>query len=415
MKSRLCSVLATLVAICAGPATAANLTFSDAIALVSRESPELAAKAEQLEAVRQAAVPAGALPDPKLVVGIDNVPLGADRFSLSRDFMTMQRFGVMQEFPSRAKRAARVAAGQGLVAAAQAQSDVSRIAAIRQTAIAWIARDAAEKQLAQMESFVAENVLFEATTRARIVSGLGLATEAVAARQEAAMIDERRDELRARVEQALATLRQWLGSAAQSPLAGEPPDWSIDNEGLLHTLQQHPEFAVFDAQALVLNAGIAEAQAAKRPDWSMEVAYQKRGPQFSDMVSLQFTVDLPIFTRTRQSPLIAAQRAQRRALDSAREVGLREHVQQLESGLAEYRRLLNAVQRQRDVLMPLADEKALLAMADWRGGKSSVTQVIVARLERIDAGLKLTALEGQRRQLAASLHYTYSRETGEQP
>ena len=44
--------------------------------------------------------------------------------------------------------------------------------------------------------------------------------------------------------------------------------------------------------------------------------------------------------------------------------------------LAEYHRLRSAVDRQRDVFLPLADEKVTLAMADWRGGKISVMDVI---------------------------------------
>jgi outer membrane protein TolC len=54
-------------------------------------------------------------------------------------------------------------------------------------------------------------------------------------------------------------------------------------------------------------------------------------------------------------------------------------------------------------------------MADWRGGKISVMEVINARRERIDAGLRLIALEGERLQVAANLHYTYDEHAGEQP
>jgi cobalt-zinc-cadmium efflux system outer membrane protein len=405
------------LAIGAGSSSAQGLSLADAIALELRESPTRIASSEQVEAARQAAKPAGALPDPRLLLGIDNLPVdGPDQYSFSRDFMTMQRIGVMQEFPSRAKLGARVAGAQGRIAVAEAQSRLTRLDVIRQTAMAWIARSTAEQQLTQIDSLAAENRLFEAAVRARLSSGQGMATDAVAARLEAALIEERRDELRAQREQAIAVLRQWIGSpAAELPLTGDAPDWPIDREVLQHRLEHHPVFALLDAKGRALDADVAEAEAAKRPDWSMEMAYQRRGPQFSNMVSLQVSVDLPVFAGSRQDPQIAARRAERRALDADREAEVREHAQMLESDLAEYHRLRRAVDRQRDVFLPLADEKVTLAMADWRGGKISVMEVIDARRERIDAGLKMIALEGERLQVAANLHYTYDEHAGEQP
>ena len=406
-----------LMALCAGSSAAQGLSLADAIKLASREPPTLVASAAQVEAAREAARPAGALPDPKLLLGIDNLPIdGPDQYSLSRDFMTMQRIGVMQEFPSRAKRTARVAGAQSRIAVAEAQSQLTRIDAIRQTVMAWIARSTAEQQLAQVDSLAAENRLFEAAVRARLSSGQGMATDAVAARQEAALIEDRRDEFSARREQAIAELRQWIGSsAAELPLTGEAPSLSIDDGLLKARLQHHPEFTLIDAKGRTLDAEVAEAQAAKRPDWSMEMAYQRRGPQYSSMVSLQVSIDLPVFAGSRQDPRIAARLSERRMLHADREAEVREHTQRLESYLAEYHRLRSAVDRQRDVLLPLADEKVTLAMADWRGGKIGVMDVINARRERIEAGLKLIALEGERQQVAANLHYTYDEHAGEQP
>lgn len=406
-----------LLAACAGSSFGEGLSLANAMALASRDAPALLAGAEELEAARQAAKPAGALPDPKLLLGIDNFPVdGPDRYSFSRDFMTMQRIGVMQDFPSRAKRDARVAGAQGRIGVAEAQLRLARLTAMRQTVLAWIARRTAERQLAQMDSLVAENQLFGAAVRARLAGGQGLATDAIAERMEAALIAEHRDALRARSQQATAALTQWIGNtAAELPLTGEIPDWPIDGTFLRQALHHLPDVALIEAQGRTLDAYVAEARAAARPDWSMEMAYQRRGPQFSNMVSLQVTVDLPVFAGSRQAPQLAARRAERRALDAHREVELREHSQKLESGVVEYDRLRSAVDRQRDVFVPIADEKVTLAMADWRGGKISVMEVIAARRERIEAGLRLIDLEGEQLQTAAQLHFTYAEHAGELP
>ena len=392
------------------------LTFDEALRLAQENAPQLKAREEDVAAAQSNSLPAGELPDPKLELGIDNLPIsGPDRYSVSRDFMTMRRIGVMQEFPNGAKRKARVAVAQDKVAVAEAQTRITRLTILRETAIAWIARKTVEQELAHMDDLRAENRLLDSAVKAMLAGGKGTPTDPVMPRQEAALIEDRADELRTRREQAIATLKRWIGTAAEDSLQGAAPDWPISRDVLAHSLHRHPELTGFDSQERMLDAEIGEAQAEKRPDWALELAYQKRAPQFGDMVSLQVSFDLPIFPASRQDPKIAAKRAERTGLDAEREATLREHAAVLESDLAEYRRLANAVKRQREVLLPLADEKVELAMAAWRGGKGSLAEVVAARREHIDAELKTIELDGQRRQVAARLYYAYGDHPGAQP
>ncbi len=410
-----CAGMALLLTHTVVIAAADPLSFDAALALALREAPMLAANAAQLDAARQAAIPAGELPDPKLALGVENLPIeGPDRFSLSSEAMTMRRIGVMQEFPNRAKRDARVAVARGRVELATAQIEVTRLIVMRETAVAWIVRDTVERQLARIDGLFAENQLFAAAVQARLAGGQGMATEIVMPRQAAAEIEARRDDLLARREQAIAALRRWVGTAADAPLVGGTPAWPIGHESLLHGLHRHPEIEFFIPQAQVLEAQVAEAQAAKKSDWALEFAYQNRAAQFGDMVMLQVSFDLPVFAGSRQEPLIAAKRAERTALDAEREAMLRAHAAELESDLADYKRLGNAIKRQRELLLPLADEKITLALAAWRGGRGTLSELISARSERIDTELKAIALEGEQRQLAARLHYVYGAEQGEQ-
>jgi outer membrane protein TolC len=389
-------------------AFAEPLSFNAALALAVRETPTLRAESAQVDAARQAAIPAGELPDPKLTLGLDNVPVeGVDRFSLSSEPMTMQRIGVMQEFPNNAKRGARVEVARGRIALSEAQIRITRLTVLRETAAAWIARDTVEHQLALIDGLYGENRLFDAAVRARIAGGKGSAMDAVAARQEAAMIDARRDELIARRQQSIAALKRWVGPRADAPLEGNAPNWPIVHDTLAHALHRHPELAIFDPKAQVLDAEVAEARADKKPDWALELAYQKRGAQFGDMATVQVSFDLPVFAATRQDPKIAARLAEREGVDAEREAVMREHASMLEADFAEYQRLDKAVRRQREVLLPLAGEKVNLALAEWRGGKGDLANLAMARRERIEAELMALALEGERQKMAARLHYAY--------
>ncbi|NDP46908.1 MAG: TolC family protein [Sulfuriferula multivorans] len=410
--SRLPLCCTAALAVLVGPAFAEPLSFDVALAIALSETPALRAEAAQINAARQAVIPAGELPDPRLAFGLNNVPIeGANRLSLDSEPMTMQTIGVMQTFPNMAKRGARVDAARGRLAMTEAQTRITRLAVLRETAVAWIARDAVERQLARIDALEAENRLFDAAVRARIAGGKGSALEAVAPRQESAMIDSRRDDLTARRQQAIAALKRWVGPRAAAPLTGTSPDWPMTRGALEHALHGHPELAIFDPRGRVLDAEVAEARADKNLDWALELAYQKRGAQFGDMATVQVSFDLPLFAVNRQDPKIAAKLAEREGLNAEREAVLREHAAMLESDFAEYQRLFSAVKRQRDVLLPLAGEKVDLAMASWRGGKGELVDLVMARRERIDAELRAIALEGERQQMAARLHYAYSEPT----
>ncbi len=403
------ALLALAVASFASRVSADPLSFDNALTLAVRETPALRAEAAQVDAARQASIPAGALPDPKLALGFDNVPIeGPNSFSLSSEPMTMTRFGLMQEFPNESKRDARVAVARGRIDLTEAQSRITRLTVLRETALAWIARHTVERQLARIDALDSENRVFDAAIRARIAGGKGKALEAVASRQEAALIEARRDDLTARRQQAIAALKRWIGPRAEAPLQGSVPEWSINRDVLTHELHGHPELSIFDPRERVLNAEVAEAQADRKPDWALEMAYLKRGSQYGDMAMLQVSFDLPVFAATRQDPKISAKLAERAGLDAEREAVMREHAAMLEKDLAEYQRLDNAVRRQRQVLLPLASEKVDLAMAAWRGGKGELVDLVMARRELIDADLEAIALEGARRQMAAQLHFAYS-------
>lgn len=390
-----------------------TLSFATALALAAGDTPTLGARAAQLEAARQGVAPAGELPDPRLALGIANLPIdGPDRFRADRDFMTMRGVGLMQEFPNPAKRRARVAGAEGRVAVAVAEQQTTARRLRADTAVAWIARASAEAQLARLDDLAIENRHFAAAVAAQVAAGGGKASAAVEPRLEAAAIEARRDVLAARREQAIATLRRWLGDAADAPLVGAIPALPISADTLRHGLHRHPALAVFAAKDDVLAAAVDEGKAAKRPDWAVEAAYQQRAAPFSDMVSVQLSFDLPLFADTRQDPQIAARRAEQIALAAERDAAFREHRAMLAAGLAEYRRLTRALARQRELLLPLAHQKVALATAAWGGVKADLTEVMAARRERIDAELAAIALDGERTQVAAGLYFSYA-EPGE--
>ena len=404
--------LVLLLSMSVMPAHATPLSFDDALQLAEHHAPTLEAQQAQVDAVNSLTISAGELPDPKLSIGIENFPIsGPPRFSFSEDNMTMEKIGLMQEIPNNDKRRARVAEAEAAVDRAGIEKTVAALRVRRETALAWIARHTVERKFRLLDELDHENQLLAEAVRARQVGASISPDDAVMPEVEAAMLAERRDELVRDQETAKAALRRWIGPDGDAPLAGDPPQWPIARDVLAHQLHQHPELAAFGPMGQMLDAEVREAEAMKKPDWAVELAYQRRDQDFGDMVSLQFTFDLPLFPGKRQDPQIAAKRAERLKLDAEREATLREHIEMLETDLAEYEQLERSLHRQQETLLPLAQKKVDLALAGYSAGKTELLHVIAARRDLIDLRLRTIDLEGQRTGTAARLHYAYGEET----
>ncbi|EJF70317.1 CzcC family heavy metal RND efflux outer membrane protein [Pseudomonas sp. Ag1] len=407
-------VRALVMGVLAWPTLASALTLDEALRLAQNNAPSLTAESSKLQAATQAAIPAGELPDPKLVVGLQNFPVGGpNRGTLYGDDMTEQMIGIQQQVPSRDKRKARVELASASVDTAAAEGRIERLNVRQATAQAWIRAYAVERKEALFKDFYQQNRLLQDTVRAQLAGGRGQPSDVVIPKQEASDLAEREDELIQQRVQARAALKRWIGPAASEAPSGQLPNWKIDTTGFTHNLHQHPVLQAFAPRTREAEARLNEAKAQKTSDWSWEVDYQHRGREYGDMVSLQFTFDLPIFPGRRQNPGIAAKQAELDQLDAEREAKTREHTQELEDDLANYQRLDRAVQRSQDSLVPLAEEKLSLSLAGYRAGKGDLMSVVSARREWVEARFKQIDAIEQRALTGAQLYFAYGEPANE--
>lgn len=384
------------------------LTLAQTLGIAEQQAPSLQAQAASAQAARSALTPAGELPDPKLKLGIQSLPIeGDNRWQVDQDGMTMQMIGLMQEVPNRAKRQARVEAAQADVALADVQHSLARLQVRQRAAEAWIAAFAVQRKLKLFAQLYDENRLFARAIAARLAGGRGQTAEGVLARQEEALLAEQEDALRRDQRIARAALARWVGSAADDPLEGDWPQWSAAPEHYRHGLAQHPALLAYEPISRQAEARVREAVAEKTPDWSWGVDYLRRGREYGDMVNLTLSFDLPLFVGSRQGPKIAAERARLVAVEAEREALEREHRQELAADLAEYERLDRALARLDDTLLPLAEEKVALAMADYRAGRGELLAVVEARRQRVETRLRHIDLARDRALNNARLHFAF--------
>lgn len=382
----------------------AGLSFDETTRLAREQAPALLGQHSALAGAQAARASAATLPDPRLTVGIDNLPIsGPDRLRLTRDFMTMQRIGLMQEVPNRAKREARAAGAQARVAREQAVLAVARLTVQREAALAWLAVFYAERRALQLNDLERENRVVLDTLAARIGAGSAIPAEQTMARQESLALADRRDDAVRDQAKARAALRRWVGARADEALDGEPPALALQPEAVRAGVHRHAEIAPFAAMQAMAQAEAGEMQAEQRGDWAWELAYSRRGAQFGDMVSFQFSFDLPWQKGQRQQPQIVAKQKEVERVQAERDEALRRHAEEVEAQLAE----LQALDAQRARLeasgQPLAAERVSLALASYQAGRGDLAAVLAARREAVETRLRLIDLNAQRAALQVRL------------
>jgi outer membrane protein TolC len=357
---------------------ATDLSFDDALSIAIARAPMLEARQLQVTASREEAARAAALPDPKLKIGVANLPVtGADAFDFGADFMTMKQIGVMQEFPARAKRQARQTVADRTVEQAQALSTAERQTVRQAVAQAWIALWAAHREVAALRALREPTDVAVRAAKARLAGGTGSAVDAMATQNAALELENRIDAAEASLEAARASLARWLGEdPAELRIDGAPPALTalrVAPPTLLASLDRQGPLLPWRSREAVAEAQVEAAMAEKRPDWSLGVTYGQRdrspeGLSRSDMLMVEFAIDLPLFTRNRQDRGIAARRAELDAVAAEREDARRVQAETVRRVLAEWDGLKRQVTRQEAETLPLANDRSRTALAAYGAG-----------------------------------------------
>ena len=121
------------------------------------------------------------------------------------------------------------------------------------------------------------------------------------------------------------------------------------------------------------------AAIATQPDYSVELSYGVRGSAYTDMVSLMFRMDLPVFAGTRQDPAALARAKQAEQARAQAEEARRRYEAEVRAALADYEIALARVERNEKEIVPIAEERAKATLAAYEGGRADLNAVLEAR------------------------------------
>lgn len=384
------------------------LSLDRALQLAQGRSRQLTAQDAAATASREMGIAAGRLPDPTLKLGVNNLPInGEDRFSLTRDFMTMRSIGVMQEITRGDKLKARSARFNREAEAAEASRAVGLANLRRDTAMAWLDRYYQERMLEVLRTQRAEAGLQIEAADAAYRGGRGTQADIFAARSMVAQMDDRIRQTAKQIGTAKIKLARWVGDDASQAL-DTPPSLDavpLNLLGLEGQLAHHPHIAVMAKQEEVARADADIAQSNKHPDWSVELMFNQRGPAYSNMVSVNVSIPLQWDQKNRQDRELSAKLVVAEQMRAQREEATREHIAETRMWLQEWQSNRERLAHYDSDLIPLSLERTRAAIAAYRGGSGQLTSVLEARRMEIDTRMDRLRLAMETAALWAQLEY----------
>ncbi|CNE46807.1 outer membrane efflux protein [Yersinia nurmii] len=405
----------TLLTLCQPlAAQAVDITLNQAISSAEHYSAELSANQHQVNALENMASSATQLPDPKLKFGIENLPVGGNNgHRFTREGMTMQRIGIMQDYVSSDKRQRKADTLSAEARKTAAASETIRARLQKDAAQSWLDLALAEQAVKDAQKLVLESEKQIGVKRAGVIGGASPASSVVDSRLKRIAMQDRLTNAERDVRLAQARLTQLTGLEV-TKTSGSLPTFTrlpADVAVLQTAVFQHPEVLQARREAEVAKARSAQSAIAAIPDIGVEVYYAKRSEDYDDMAGVMVTVDLPLFRSQRQDKDYAADVS--RALEANDQLTLltRDHRAQLDTLLAQYQATQQRWQRQTQEVLPLQKQRLDLIIAQYQANKSDLSSVMDARLALLESGLNTRDAARELASLWVAIRYLIPQET----
>jgi outer membrane protein TolC len=326
-------VLAARIGPAAEPATPddAGAEVAALVAEALRKNPDVLAARQEAAAAAARVGPAGALPDPTVVVGYENDGVAP---SLGTEPMTRLAFAAQQAipFPGKLGLARDVAKADAARARTRPERVALGLAAGVRRAYADLLESREEVRLVDEQIETWRDI--EAVIRARYAAGMGTQQDILRAQSERTRLLQQRRRDEASEYRALAVLRGLLFRPPDAPIptagrltAAPVPSAPASAEILAMALDATPELK--DAALAKERAKLASELARRnmRPDFVASAAYMNRGG-LPLMWSAAVGVSVPLWAGEKQRPLILEADSLFESA-SARETSLRRQIQAL--------------------------------------------------------------------------------------
>ncbi|MCB2081545.1 MAG: TolC family protein, partial [Rickettsiales bacterium] len=315
-------VFAFFLMFLAGTAQAA--TFDDYVERLA-EHPQVMQILEQGTRYKELADGEMGLPDPTIMLGVDNVPVNDPAFD--RFLPTSKVIGFSQAIPSYSLRQAKSEKQEALSEKQQLMADYTheRLKAMLITMLAK--HDQVKKQQEYAEEQLKHYQELENYFKGRLEAGSGVYWRFSEVDVERSLVEQRLNDLKAERDDIEAELVRLVGEVPQIPLPNIPHrEWSKQPETLYPV-------RIAGEEVTAAEKDVDAAEAGFGPNYGINATYKQResGSNFrgDDWFSVQATVSIPLWYEWNQKPKLRAAEAGKRSAAQAYDDMVRQWVRQM--------------------------------------------------------------------------------------
>jgi outer membrane protein TolC len=365
------------------------LTLEQAEKMALVDEPGIISQQWQMQSLSAQSIADGQLMDPKLQVGLNNLP--TDSFDFDQENMTQFKVGIVQQFPagdSLRLKQQKTEKQSELLLSKIADRKLSIIKQVRLTYFEIYYWETAKKTIQKNKHFFSQLVEI---VQSMFAVGRNNQQDLIRAQLELSRLDDRLVKITQKINSQRYKLSRWIGSSlssqrltAQLPLLSIPAI-SDDVEILSQFFYRHPKIVEIDKQLEISRKEIELVKESYKPAWALNVGYGYRdnnpnGQSRSDFISAGVSIDLPLFTANRQDKKLLAKENRYQSLKDKRVDKLRQLVANLQQQAANEEQLQNRHQLYNNLLLPQAKQQtdaSLLAYQSDRGDFSDVMRAYI--------------------------------------
>lgn len=366
-----------------GPVFSEDPALKGLVAEAMSVRPELVQARAQIRAEEERVPQGRALPDPTLSLGIQND--GFSGIQIGKMPTSFVAISASQTFPWLGKRGLRSEVAS--IAAREAESDLQRVslsitADVERAYLDLLLVRDQLGLLARLQSLWSQS---ETLARVRYEAGEGPQSDLLRAQLERQRLQQQRWVLESEARQRIAVLNRLRGHSLTEPVATQRTLSDIPDPA-----EPDPAQAVADAEAQspeLKRALLAGKQAGRRvelakkerwPDLTVMAGVMPRGSNYETMWQAGVSLNLPVWSRQKQSRVIAENQARGEAANNAAEAIRQILHQRIHERLAILHALVEANRLYRAGLLVQSEATVASTIAQYQVGRVTFASVLEA-------------------------------------
>lgn len=322
-----------------------TLTLQRALKIALENNPGLSEIKERAKALSQIPDQVGTLPDPTLSLGALSLP--TDTFSMTQEAMTQMQVGLGLTLPFPGKLSLRKEAAGFEAKAAGSDVREAQLVLVKNVRSSWwnlFFLDHAIEIVKRNQDLFRGLVKIAET---KYETGQGLQSDVLLAQVELSKLLDIGFSLDSSRRSQSARLNALLGRSAALPIIlpdhAEEPLPSLPNETVLYktALQKNPALESLRSSIKAAGTKVALAEKDYYPDFKIGAAYGARqgfnsnGSPRADLASFTVSMNIPIFTGTKQDRALDQRKAEKLKTEYALQDGIVQVDERIDAALAD--------------------------------------------------------------------------------